>query len=265
MTVETEIAALTGQLVTRMSLLDGCDHSEFYKVTLEDGTELTCKCDPHVAIEAEMLRKLGQFVLAPQPLHVSKTLLLRDYIIREAASPAHWRSFGQSLRKLHLQTGETYGWDTNYKIQSVEILNEPSADWPSFWGDKRLAPFVSSLPEELSSALQQVIDRLPDLLPKSVLPALLHGDLWQENILFNCGQGWMINPACYYGHTEVDLAMLNLFGQPSDTFWEGYGETEPGYHDRQPLYQLWPTLVHYRLFGDRYRNMTERLMATILA
>ena len=42
--------------------------------------------------------------------------------------------------------------------------------------------------------------------------ALLHGDLWTGNILVRDGRlVALIDPACYYGHAEVDLAMLCLF------------------------------------------------------
>ena len=40
-------------------------------------------------------------------------------------------------------------------------------------------------------------------------PALLHGDLWTGNILVSDGRlAGLIDPACYHGHAEVDLAML---------------------------------------------------------
>jgi hypothetical protein len=59
----------------------------------------------------------------------------------------------------------------------------------------------------------------------------LHGDLWGGNILV-AGDlvSGLIDPACYHGHTEVDLAMLGLFDQPDAAFYEAYGSLEPG-HD----------------------------------
>lgn len=54
--------------------------------------------------------------------------------------------------------------------------------------------------------------------------------------------------------------MLHLFGTPPAPFWDGYGATGPGYAERQPIYQLWPALVHYRLFGRGYAGMVDRLL-----
>lgn len=71
---------------------------------------------------------------------------------------------------------------------------------------------------------------------------------------------YMIDPASYYGHAEVDLAMLTLFGQPDTAFWRGYGHLEPGFEARRILYQLFPALVHLRLFGDSYAPMVTRLL-----
>ena len=70
----------------------------------------------------------------------------------------------------------------------------------------------------------------------------------------------MIDPACYHGDGEVDLAMLELFGAPPEAFWSGYGGTEPGRAERRPIYQLFPALVHLRLFGANYRGMVSGLL-----
>jgi fructosamine-3-kinase len=75
----------------------------------------------------------------------------------------------------------------------------------------------------------------------------------------------LIDPACYHGHTEVDLAMLGLFDQPNAAFYEAYGSLEPGHDERTPIYRLWPALVHLRLFGTGYRPMVERLLQADLA
>jgi fructosamine-3-kinase len=104
-------------------------------------------------------------------------------------------------------------------------------------------------------------ERLPDLLPASPLPSHLHGDLWSGNILVAGGQlAALIDPACYHGHAEVDLAMLALFDTPPDDFWESYGPLEEGWEERRPLYQLFPALVHLRLFGPTYASMVDRLL-----
>jgi len=120
---------------------------------------------------------------------------------------------------------------------------------------------IESLPSDVARRVEGLCARLGDLLPRRPAPSLLHGDLWSGNVLAHGATvSGLIDPACYHGHSEVDLAMLRLFGQPAAGFWEAYGSLAPGFSERQPVYQLWPALVHLRLFGASYRGLAERLL-----
>jgi fructosamine-3-kinase len=69
------------------------------------------------------------------------------------------------------------------------------------------------------------------------------------------GRPWLIDPAAYGGHREIDLAMLALFGAPSPRTLAAYEEVHPlaaGHRERMPLWQLFPLLVHAVLFGGSY-------------
>jgi hypothetical protein len=59
-------------------------------------------------------------------------------------------------------------------------------------------------------------------------PARLHGDLWSGNVHADSeGRAWLIDPSAYGGHREVDLAMLRLFGAPSERLFSAYEELTP--------------------------------------
>lgn len=77
------------------------------------------------------------------------------------------------------------------------------------------------------------------------------------------GLAAFIDPACYYGHAEVDLAMLTLFDSPPRDFWAAYGPLKPGSDARRPVYQLFPALVHLRLFGASYAATVDRLLVQL--
>ena len=69
------------------------------------------------------------------------------------------------------------------------------------------------------------------------------------------GRPWLIDPAAYGGHREVDLAMLALFGRVPARTLAAYEEVSPladGWRDRVELWQLFPLLVHAVLFGGGY-------------
>jgi fructosamine-3-kinase len=86
--------------------------------------------------------------------------------------------------------------------------------------------------------------------------ARLHGDLWSGNVLAGRdGLPWLIDPAAYGGHREMDLAMLDLFGSIPARTAAAYDEAYPladGWRDRIRLWHLFPLLVHAVLFGGGY-------------
>jgi fructosamine-3-kinase len=65
-----------------------------------------------------------------------------------------------------------------------------------------------------------------------------------------------VDPAIYCGHPEIELAFTTLFGTFGSAFFDAYGALrplEPGFHEtRCGIYNLYPTLVHVRLFGAGY-------------
>jgi len=76
------------------------------------------------------------------------------------------------------------------------------------------------------------------------------------------GRPWLIDPSAYGGHREVDLAMLRLFGTPSERVFSAYEELSPltdGWEDRVALWQLLPLLVHAVLFGGSYSDAAQRI------
>jgi fructosamine-3-kinase len=109
--------------------------------------------------------------------------------------------------------------------------------------------------------LETVVDSLPSLVGPPETPARLHGDLWSGNLVFDSEGGWwLIDPAVYGGHREIDLAMLKLFGGFPSRVFDAYEESFPlsaGAGERVPLYQIYPLLVHLCLFG---RSYASRLM-----
>jgi len=109
--------------------------------------------------------------------------------------------------------------------------------------------------------------RLGDWLPADETPRLLHGDLWTGNVLVG-GDGRIsgfIDPAIYYGAAEVELAFTTLFGTFGDAFFARYQEHHPlapgFFEERRDLYNLYPLLVHVRLFGGSYVDAVDRTLA----
>ena len=78
-----------------------------------------------------------------------------------------------------------------------------------------------------------------------------------------------LDPAISYGHAEVELAFImlfNSFGRPFFDAYQALRPLEPGFfRDRAPLYQLYPLLVHARLFGGHYGAEVDAILRRYVA
>jgi fructosamine-3-kinase len=154
------------------------------------------------------------------------------------------------------------------RIGELSLPNDPAPDWPTFYARRRLEPLVAlclerrTLSATGARAVERVCERIGDLAGPAEPPARLHGDLWGGNVLAGAdGRARLIDPAAYGGHREVDLAMLRLFGAPSERVFAAYDEAAPladGHRERVELWQLFPLLVHAALFGGSYGASVER-------
>ncbi|MGZ8336706.1 MAG: fructosamine kinase family protein [Allosphingosinicella sp.] len=256
------VAALVGVDETSLERLAGGDLSEIFLVRREDGHESVAKGGPASGVEAAMLRTLAATVPAPRVEAEYDGILLLERIAHDGLFSANaWADIGACLARLHARHGDHYGWPADYALGSVQLDNRQRDDWPGFWTEQRLVATASLLDRPWRERVYRLVSGLGDRLPPRPPPALLHGDLWTGNILVRGGRlAALIDPACCHGHAEVDLAMLTLFDTPPEAFWSAYGDLEPEWRERGPIYQLFPALVHLRLFGAGYAELVNRLL-----
>jgi fructosamine-3-kinase len=191
---------------------------------------------------------------------------------REAA-----RDFGSRLAVTHDAGAPLFGCapDGWYGDGYFGPLTDPlpmsllgHRDWGAFYAEERLRPMANLAEWRLSAdamrSVQAVIERcLAGDFDDDDSPARIHGDLWSGNVLAGAdGRPWLVDPAAYGGHREMDLAMLALFASPSPRTLAAYAEVAPlasGHEDRVGLWQLFPLLVHAVLFGGVYGASAERI------
>jgi fructosamine-3-kinase len=208
---------------------------------------------------------------ATQAIHVPEVVttgqlseyqfILLEYVPQQAPRNDYWALLGRQLAALHASRGAAYGLDHDNYIGSLPQRNSPTQSWRLFFAEKRLAPLldqVSNLgiaPVYWRKAFENLYRNFDSLLPEEG-PSLIHGDLWQGNVLVNgFGAPCLIDPAVYFGHREVDLAMTRLFGEFDESFYNAYQEAWPlqkGFEERFAIYNLYPLLVHLKLFGSSY-------------
>ncbi|MDZ7707124.1 MAG: fructosamine kinase family protein [Trueperaceae bacterium] len=257
-------ARLLGTSVVEATALSGGSLAEVLRVRFEDGREAVVKGGDAPRREARMVRAIrARGVPVPEVIAVDAHVLVLGVVPDRGTLDAAWGDLARVLTTLHepSSVATPYGWEEDDAFGPLAIPNAAADDWPTFWAERRLLAHAARLPADLARRVERLAADVPGRLPARPIPALLHGDLWTGNVLADGSRvSALIDPACYHGHAEVDLAMLTLFGSPAPAFWDAY-PVEPGWHERRPIYQLWPAIVHRLLFGEAYRPMASRLLS----
>ncbi len=271
------IEAATGRRPSRMARLSGGCIAETYKVELEDGGRVVAKfnvSEGSLSLEGWMLRYLRGHSRLPVPavLHADDSLLVIDYVATSGGiTPAVERHAAELLAALHQVTAPAYGLERDTLIGPLPQPNPESTDWLGFFRDHRLlhmaglARDAGRLPGRLMHRIERLAARLDTWIEAPAAPSLIHGDMWSGNLLARDGRvAGFVDPAIYYADPEIELAFATLFGTFGTAFFERYGALRPlrpGFFEtRRELYNLYPLLVHVRLFGGGYLGSVERTL-----
>jgi len=276
------LAAALGRPVLRLAPISGGDLNDAYAAELGDGDRVFVKTATDAAPgaftrEAEGLRWLAE----PGALAVAKVLgvaddpdgprfLALEWIERGSASADTDAQLGRGLAALHRAGAPGFGGGADVVLGPLTLPNAPAASWPEFYATRRLEPLArmaaarNALPDGAPALLERLVGRLEDLAGPPEPAARLHGDLWSGNVLVAAdGRPWLIDPAAYGGHREVDLAMLALFGGSRPAVVAAYEEVAPlpaGHEDRVALWQVMPLLAHAALFGGGWGSSAVAAM-----
>lgn len=222
----------------------------------------------------EWLRRYSGSLVVPRSLGVGGTrtaLSLIEWV--DLAPFGLWMEGGQailgkSIAELHTSSmtagnaSQQFGFGVDTYLGELRLDNNWDNDWVRFFVEKRLTPRLQDAllrvgsqygtSNEDANALRAVAERVQDvgrvrwaLFDRiRVVPALLHGDLFSGN----CGirkvdRGCvMFDPASYWGHSELDLAVSTLFGRFKHEFYDAYHSVqgrENGFEGRRVLYRFY--------------------------
>jgi fructosamine-3-kinase len=259
--------------------LSGGDISAVFKVETKTGAYvLKCGAIEKTSLfeaEAKGLDLIAktQTIATPKVIavgaHHETPYLLMEFIASKTAEKEDYSKLGNQLAQLHNCHAEQFGLSSDNFIGSLDQKNTPSTSWIDFYSIKRLgAQLELAVSKELLNSKeipsQKEIKSVLKSLCSDVKPSLLHGDLWSGNyIIAKGGMPYLIDPATYFGHAEVDIAMTKLFGGFSSHFYEAYHDVIPisgHFNERIDLYQLYYLLVHLNLFGRSYYNSVQHIL-----
>ena len=268
------IEAAWGKPVRHTAALSGGCISDVRLVEFADGTRAVAKLaqGPSTFLtEAWMLDYLKSHSALPVPavLHAADNILLLEYLESGGALDGRAQAHAaELLAALHKISASRYGLERDTVIGSLRQPNRETDSWIDFFREQRLLYMAGKALDEgaihgrLMSRIESLAARIEEFLEEPESPSLVHGDVWGGNVLCKDGRiTGFIDPAIYYADPEIELAFSTLFSTFGDSFFAGYRELhgirDGFFETRRDIYNLYPLLVHVRLFGGGYVGSVE--------
>lgn len=262
-----------------ISPLSGGSVGEVYRAVLSDSQDVIVKVDrgpePRLNLEGDMLRYLRKHSDLPVPdvLHSVEDMLILEMLPGSSSFSAGAETDAANLlARLHDIKNPAHGFEYDTLIGSLHQPNPKTESWLYFFRDQRLLHMAQHAYKEgrmglnTLNRIEKFASHIEEWLLEPDHPSLLHGDVWTTNVMAREDKiTGFIDPAVYYGHPEIELAFITLFNTFGDTFFDHYDEKKGIKADffdiRRDIYNLYPLLVHVRLFGGSYLRSVESTIA----
>ena len=221
-----------------------------------------------------MLEYLGSKTELPVPevMAASPEILLMSFMEKRGGlDRAAQKDAAVHIAKLHELSSESFGFGFDTLYGPADQPNPRTTSWVEFFRDRRLLHMArvtaaaGRISNRMLGRIEAFAGQLDDLISDPAAPSLVHGDLWQGNVIVNDGRvAAFLDPAIYFGHAEMDLAFSTLFGTMTAPFFEVYNSyrtIEPDFFEvRKEIYNLWPLLGHVLFFGQSYLGQVEAVL-----
>ncbi|XP_069809927.1 ketosamine-3-kinase-like [Dendropsophus ebraccatus] len=144
-----------------------------------------------------------------------------------------------------LRPVERFGFHTSTCCGYIPQENSWQEDWVTFFTSQRLQPQLRLIERDygdrtllgLWSELQMKVQNA--FRDTVIVPSLLHGDLWEANVAEDDHGPVLFDPGSFYGHSEYDLSIGDMFGDHCGDFYQAYHRKipkSPSFDLRRPLY-----------------------------
>ncbi|GIY84200.1 ketosamine-3-kinase [Caerostris darwini] len=236
-------------------------------------------------------------VRVPAPLKVINlkpygTVLVMEYIDMKGLSK-YPEQLGEQLAKMHLFNSnlessdnsvhksdeeklvhvDKFGFHTTTCCGYIAQVNTWKDDWVEFYAQQKLDHQINMITSnygdrELTELWSELVLKIPSFFEDlKIKPALLHGDLWSGNVAETSEGPVIFDPAVFYGHSEFELAIADMFGGFPRSFYNAYHNVLPKEHNfekRKDLYKLFHCLNHWNHFGGGYRSSSLSIIKRLL-
>ena len=217
--------------------------------------------------------KFSQF---PSIINYNDNLLIMSFINNDDDQPNQTNGdLLNSIISLHSKKSEDYGFSFDTQIGGLRQINSNSKNWLEFYRDKRLNYIFDlvnknqPMDETINTKIDLLIKKIDNFIPNQPTPSLLHGDLWEGNILFKDKKFvGFIDPGSFYGHNELEVSYLRWFNPKfiDENFLDKYNDyikIDKYYFEYEPIYQLYYSLLNVYLWDRNYIEDVRKLLERI--
>lgn len=208
------------------------------------------------------------YLFVPEIYSAKSNYTVFEYISKSSVS-VNWQKFGEALAKMHFtSTKSKYGNDyINYLGDTLQE-NNWNQSWGEFFWTKRIESLLNKIKAKNSNsdlntffaAKNKIVDTI-GISEES--PSFIHGDLWSGNFIPSGDETYLIDPAGYYAHREMEFGMITLFGGFDQEFFDAYQSVYPfeqGHEQRIKYYKMYHLLNHFLLFGGAYLTQAHECL-----
>ncbi len=218
-------------------------------------------------------QKFSQF---PSIINYNDNLLIMSFINNDDDQPNQTNGdLLNSIISLHSNKSKDYGFSFDTQIGGLRQINSSSKNWLEFYRDKRLNYIFDlinknrPMDKTINAKIDLLIKKIDNFIPYKPTSSLLHGDLWEGNILFkNKKFVGFIDPGSFYGHNELEVSYLRWFNPKfiDENFLDKYNDhikIDKYYLEYEPIYQLYYSLLNVYLWDRSYIENVRKLLEKI--
>ena len=217
-----------------------------------------------------------KFNYFPNIIKYNDKFLIMSFINNNNDQPKQTNNdFLNAIISIHSIKSEDYGFGFDTQIGGLKQINSKSKNWKEFYTVKRLYYIFDlvnknkPMDKAINNKIDLLINKIDNFIPSDPGSSLLHGDLWEGNILFkNKKFVGLIDPGSFYGHNELEVSYLRWFNPKfiDVNFLDKYNDhikIDKYYLEYEPIYQLYYSLLNVYLWDRSYIEDVRKLLEKI--
>ncbi len=217
-----------------------------------------------------------KFNYFPSIINYNDKFLIMSFIDNNEDQPKETNDdLLNAIISIHSLKSKDYGFVFDTQIGGLKQINSQAKNWEEFYTDRRLYYIFNlinknnPMDKAINTKIDLLIKKIGNFIPNNPVPSLLHGDLWEGNILFkNKKFAGFIDPGSFYGHNELEVSYLRWFNPKfiDDSFLDKYNDhikIDKYYLEYEPIYQLYYSLLNVYLWDRVYVKDVHNLLSKI--